>query len=234
MYSMKQQPNQSFKDFVKQVQLKAHQINMKVEEVKGICINGARPQLKAHLSMAKPANMADLLKLPVVVSEVITDEPIQQMFQVLNDKFHNLVKRENRESRQVSFQDRRSTSRSPARQGRRREDTSRMPMAQRQTWQRTSPAPPRRPTWPQRQQGYGPPLRQGRPQSPWQPAPQQYRYNTYNQYNTGRPQTPQQNCGKCGRRCLSGSICPAFHQQCHRCGKLGHFKNMCFTAMYRG
>ena len=89
--------------------MKARQINMKVEEVKGICINGARPQLKAHLSMAKPANMVDLLKLPVVVSEVITDEPIQQMFQVLNDKFHNLVKRENRESRQVSFQDRRST-----------------------------------------------------------------------------------------------------------------------------
>ena len=117
---------------------------MTEDEVKGICINGAQPQLKAHLSMAKPENIAALLKLPVVVSEVITDEPIQQMFQVLNDKFDNLVKRENREARQVTFQDQqRSTSRSPARYGQR--DASLMA---RQTWQRTTPAPLRRPTWP--------------------------------------------------------------------------------------
>ena len=138
IYAMKQGASQTFKDFVKQVQLKARQIDMSDDEVKGICINGARPHLKAHLAMAKPANMDALLKLPVVVSELSTEEPILQMFQVLNDKFDSLetTRRENRGAKQVTFDDRRSTSRSPSRQGRNRRDNSPGPQ---RSWDRTAP-----------------------------------------------------------------------------------------------
>ena len=57
-------------------------------EVVGICVNGARPALKPHLVMAKPTTMDELMKLPVVVSDVVEEvEPVQHLFQTLNARF---------------------------------------------------------------------------------------------------------------------------------------------------
>ena len=68
LYTMKQGPHQSFKDFAKSIQLKARTINMPDNEVVGICVNGTRPTPKAHIAMACPQTMDQLLKLPVVVT----------------------------------------------------------------------------------------------------------------------------------------------------------------------
>ena len=123
---MKQTPTQSFKNFVKEVQLKARSINFPDDEIKGKCINGARPNLKMHLSMAKPTNMEALLKLPCIVSEV-SEEPIHQMFQVLNDKLDDLQSsRTINNEKLVTFS--RSSSRSHGRSpGRRPSETQQQP-----------------------------------------------------------------------------------------------------------
>ena len=221
IYAMKQTPTQSFKNFAKEVQLKARSINLPDDEIKGICINGARPNLKMHLSMTKPTNMEALLKLPCVVSEV-SEEPIHQMFQVLNDKLDDLQSsRTVNNEKRVTFS--RSSSRSPGRSpGRRPNETQQ----------------PRRPTssrQPPPQQG---PRYQGWPrQGQWQQRPQYQR-----QYQQRGPRNPNAQgqfrppgprfCGRCNRACQGGQLCPAFQKQCHRCGKLGHFKSMCFSPMF--
>ena len=92
IYAMRQGPTQAFKDFAKQIQLKAKTIAMPDAEIVGICINGARPAIKAHIAMAKPASMDELLKLPVVVTE-IQDEPQFSiaMLKDINDKVDYLT-----------------------------------------------------------------------------------------------------------------------------------------------
>ena len=92
IYAMRQGPTQAFKDFAKQIQLKAKTITMPDAEIVGICINGARPAIKAHIAMAKPASMDELLKLPVVVTE-IQDKPqfSISMLKDINDKVDYLA-----------------------------------------------------------------------------------------------------------------------------------------------
>ena len=221
IYSMKQSLIQSFNEFAKSVQLKARSINLPEDEVKEICINGAHPNLKLHLSMAKPARMEALLKLPCVVSVVSTEEPIHQMFQVLNDKLDNLESRRDNREKRVTFRDR-SSSRSPGRSpGRRPSWTSQLPRRATSSWQAPAPqAPSRQQGWP----------RQGQ----WQQRPQYQQNRGPRMQSYGRFRQPGPRfCGKCNRACSGGQMCPAFRQQCHRCGKLGHFKSVCFSTMYQ-
>ena len=87
LYTMKQSPTQKYRDFVREVQQKARAIALPDAEVLGICISGALPTLKPHLAMAKAATTSELLKLPIVVSDMVTTEdPTLSMLQILNDK----------------------------------------------------------------------------------------------------------------------------------------------------
>lgn len=239
IYMMRQGPTQSFKDFANQVQRKAKTIAMPDDEVVGICINGARPSLKAHLAMAKPESMDELLKLPVVVTE-IHDEPQFSiaMLKDINTKVDYLASVHNvqqQPTKSVTFREptrRRSTSRSPARpshqeyysghqdngpsQYRRQDNNYYGPPP---TSYRGPPphGPPRSYRGPPPQGQYGPPRfatsRDTRPRTPhnWTP----------------RTWTSPQNCGRCFTQCRGGQQCPAYRRQCFRCGGMGHFKSAC-------
>ena len=224
IYTTKQLPNQKFRDFARDIQRQARAINMPEAEVVGVCVNGARPALKPHLAMAKPTTMDELMKLPVVVSDVVEEaEPVQHLFQTLNARFDSLessvLQTQPQPKKEVRFRDNRSTSRSPSRH--------RTP----------SPGPrprePRRPQqWPNRRhnqyQGprYPPQSRQG----PRYNRPPQFQrsYRPDYQYQQNQPQfQQQQSCSKCGRVCGGNRECPAFGKSCFRCGGRNHFRHMC-------
>lgn len=227
IYTMRQGPHQSFKEFARTIQLKAKTIGMQDAEIVGICINGARPTIKAHLSMAQPASMGDLLKLPVVVSD-IEEEPQQytmSMLQDINNKVnmlasvHNVQPQAAETTRHVTFRDqrssgRRSQSQSPARYRSNSYDPVRSPVRQNTRRGQDNTGPRQHPI-------------QARPQQQYYPRG---RVNDDQQYRTTRgprPRPQQQSCGKCTTRCMGGQHCPAFNKQCFRCGGYNHFKSAC-------
>ena len=107
IYATKQQVNQTFKDYVRQQQLAARTAGLPQQELTSICISGALPTLKAHLAMAQPQTIEELLKLPLVVNEVV-DEPLYTMMQTLTSRVDTM---EANAKKQVKFQ---SRSPSPA------------------------------------------------------------------------------------------------------------------------
>ena len=76
IYSSSQQALQSFKDHVRQLQVMARSLKLAEKELVGVCINGAHPTLKAHLAMSGPDTIEALLKLPMVVNEIVSEEPM--------------------------------------------------------------------------------------------------------------------------------------------------------------
>ena len=229
IYAMRQGPTQAFKDFAKQIQLKAKTIAMPDAEIVGICINGARPAIKANIAMAKLASMDELLKLPVVVTET-QDEPQFSitMLKDINDKVDYLTSVQTVQPQQqrktVTFE-RRSASRSPGR---------------RPYYEDSGPSYPRR----NQRQLYGGPTQPGGTR-PYRPGPG---YNNTQPRGTprmppprmpGGPQQPGQrslymsyHCGKCFTQCRGGQQCPAYNRQCFRCGGMNHFKIACRSRPY--
>ena len=230
LYTMKQGPHQSFREFAKTIQLKARTINMPDAEIVGICVNGARPTLKAHIAMARPQTMDQLLRLPVVVSD-IQEEPAYNVLQQLNEKMDNIalsvqqVQTAQHSQKQVTFQtprDKRSNSRSPVRQD--QTDQDRYRQSPRQPW---TPPPPRRPWTPPRQK-WTPTQRPWTPtRQPWTPPQTRGREMHYPNPRSDRPPHQTSNCGKCGLRCRGNQQCPAFQRTCFRCGGIGHFRSTC-------
>ena len=68
-----QQPQETFSNCISRVQKLARDLTIEQDELVTISINGARPQIRAHLQMVSPvtATIAALLKLPIVSDDTL-------------------------------------------------------------------------------------------------------------------------------------------------------------------
>ena len=254
IYATKQQVNQTFKDYVRQQQLAARTAGLPQQELTSICISGALPTLKAHLAMAQPQTIEELLKLPLVVNEVV-DEPLYTMMQTLTTRVDTM---EANAKKQVKFQ---SRSPSPAAVNRSRSPS---PTAQRRMppgiLRSTSPTPSRngrqdRPynetdrsrQWTDRSRQWTSPTRCDQNGTwtnsarRWPGPPRNFNGNANRPWlRAGTRQNPMprmttstnSSCSKCGFAHNFNQFCPAFQQRCYQCGGLNHFKRMCRSRTF--
>ena len=259
IYATKQQVNQSFNDYVRQQQLAARTAGLPQEELTSICISGALPTLRAHLAMAQPQTIDDLLKLPLVLNEV-NDEPLYAMMQTLSTRVDNI------EANAKNISSPAARSRTPSPEETQRRTPGVLPSASRTppwfgrdtdgTFHKTGP---RRDTngtdtrqWSDRSRQWTSPSRYARNKT-WTDSARQWPGPTTNSHgNANRPWMragPRLNpthrmipttssCSKCGLLHSFNEFCPAYQQTCFRCGGLNHFKRMCisrtFTKHFQG
>jgi len=233
IYTMRQGPLQSFKEFATSVQLKAKSINLEDAEVVGICINGARPSIKAHLAMAQPASMKDLMKLPVVVTEIPDNDSglTMSVLKDIQEKMNSIAMVQNIDNnKHVRFEERRSASRSPSGNRRRQRSDDHYTRQRSDDHYRGRPATQQnnRPRFHTPRNPYTAPYI-GPPASS---MTRMYRPQQNPRFRNQGPGGPQQTCGKCFTRCQGEQLCPAFNKQCFRCNNWHHFKIACRSRPY--
>ena len=197
LFAATQQPQETFSNFVSRVQKLARDTTVNQDELVTISINGARPQIRAHLQMVSPApaTIAALLKLPIVSDDTLQHQLNpgyealvaeiaslnQQVAAISTTKQRDTSSSRDRSPRHVTFRTR-STSRSLSRDSRRRSyDDSRRREDSRHRRPRRESSP-----W-TRDNTY---FRQSR--SP-------FRNNVNRNY-----QQQQQRCGRCSTFCRGG------------------------------
>ena len=145
LYTMRQLPGESFKQFVTRLQQKSRGIDISEQDLVSVALNGARPVIRAHLAMKEPTTINQLLKLPLAVDDdfLYEESPGYEALNTLADKVDTLQRTvsaavERPPHAQVHFaegadQDRRRRPVSPARRRRTPSPASRP----RQTFTRT-------------------------------------------------------------------------------------------------
>ena len=112
LFAVKQQPDQTFKEYVAAIREKARPLGIPEAELVNICLAGSSPAIRAHLTMASPQTFRVLLNLPVAQDPSIVQTQEQTISAVINeiqDLKSALTKR-------VTFHDRqRSRSTTPER-----------------------------------------------------------------------------------------------------------------------
>ena len=69
LFAMSQRVNQSFAEFVRELQEEARGLHMSEVDLVRIALSGAKQNIKAHLTMAQPATISALCRLPIVTDE---------------------------------------------------------------------------------------------------------------------------------------------------------------------
>jgi len=73
IYSLTQEPGESFVEFCTRVQSKGRRLNISDQDLISICLCGAKESLKPHLIMAQPTSIDELLRLPLARNEAFAD-----------------------------------------------------------------------------------------------------------------------------------------------------------------
>lgn len=203
IYGSKQQPGESFRSFVGRLQQMARNIDMGEPELVPIVLGGARAELRAHLAMARPATIKDILKLPVVADEdLISENPQYESLNLVCQQISQL-------GRQVAELGRPAYT--PSRRGR---------SQQRRGNQRRQPS---RQLTPGRSQAPVTSMPQGSGPSAG-PASQR---------RTASRSPSLSRCGKCGSSRCMGNPCPANGRVCYKCNKPNHFARACRSRVVR-
>ena len=112
LYAVRQQPDQTFTQYVSTLREKARPLNVPEAELVSICLAGSDPSLRPHLTMAGPQTFQALLALPLATDPSIIqskDLSISAVIAEIQDLRSAVAER-------VSFQDRpRSRSTTPDR-----------------------------------------------------------------------------------------------------------------------
>ena len=231
IYNSSQESGETFIEYLERIQILARRLNVSENEVLNIVVAGAKSDIKPYLLMKEPANIEELISLPIVRDEqlllnnVIGSDTVQSLyerFSTLQQRIGSLAperrdREETKDAKQppnisCSLISRRRRSCSP-RAGP-PPGSRRPPAAYRRRPHSASPRRPRACSVPARRPRYpsmhpAAPLPGPRDQCP-PPASRQQRL-----------------CSKCGRMCNGNTKCYARHKRCYKCRKYNHFSRCC-------
>ena len=118
LFHMKQEANQSVRDFIIGIQAKSRGLEMADKDLVSIVISGLQPQIKQHVVMAKPTSLLQILQSPAAMPEFVdTITPphvlvMNQELQAMRQEMSQLTAAVNTartaptQERQVTFQPR--------------------------------------------------------------------------------------------------------------------------------
>ena len=213
IYSMRQQPGETFLEFVSSVREKARNKGLDEEALVAICLAGANPEIRAHLTMGKPTNFKELLDLPIARDEKLGERNASDFTGIINE-LKSLKDTVQNSNKKVGFQDdegKHHSRSSSADRFRSRRSRTVSPVVDMSGGEYLGS---RRVNYPREELM----------------VISDMGVRSDNQYRA----KPGQKCTKCGNfsMCYTNQMmCPAYQKKCYICGKFNHFASVC---MFRG